>query len=126
MSPDWCFLCGTMFIHVRSVVLSQECEVIVEPSTEASFPTSMLVQDSISGMVLSLVLVVDCTAGPWTASNNNPMQAKNVKVHFFIGLLLFFLFWLDSAKEYQLVRCESNRPWKYLNFHIPEWLHIGF
>ena len=35
-----------MFIHVRSVVLSHECEVIVEPSTEAALPTSTLVQPS--------------------------------------------------------------------------------
>ena len=35
-----------MSIHVRSVVLSHECEVIVEPSTDAAFPTRMLVQPS--------------------------------------------------------------------------------
>jgi hypothetical protein len=27
-------------------MLSQECEVMVEPSAEANFPTMMLVQDS--------------------------------------------------------------------------------
>ena len=37
---------GTMSIHVRSVVLSHECDVIVEPSTDAPFPTRMLVQPS--------------------------------------------------------------------------------
>jgi len=39
-----------MFIQVLSVLLSQECEVIVEPSAEASLPTRMLVQLSDSGL----------------------------------------------------------------------------
>jgi len=38
-----------MFIQVRSVLLSHEWDVMVEPSTEASFPTSMLVQLSTCG-----------------------------------------------------------------------------
>jgi hypothetical protein len=38
-----------MVIQVRSVVLSQECEVIVAPSTEARRPTRRLVQPSKSG-----------------------------------------------------------------------------
>jgi hypothetical protein len=38
-----------MFIQVLSVLLSQEWEVIVEPSAEASFPTRMLVQLSVRG-----------------------------------------------------------------------------
>ena len=33
-----------MFIQVRSVLLSHECEVIVDPSTDAALPTSTLVQ----------------------------------------------------------------------------------
>jgi hypothetical protein len=88
-----------MSIHVRSVVLSQECEVIVEPSTEANFPTKMLVQDSIAGRLSSLVWAVDCTAGPWTASINNPTQIKNAMVHFFIGLLLSFPFFGQIRKK---------------------------
>jgi hypothetical protein len=36
-------------IQVRSELLSQECEVMVEPSTEASLPTKMLVQLSKTG-----------------------------------------------------------------------------
>jgi hypothetical protein len=39
-----------MFIQVRSVPLSQEWEVMVEPSAEASLPTRMLVQLSESGL----------------------------------------------------------------------------
>jgi hypothetical protein len=40
-----------MFIQVRSLLLSQEWEVMVEPSAEASLPTRMLVQlsDSMDG-----------------------------------------------------------------------------
>jgi hypothetical protein len=33
-----------MFIHVLSVLLSQEWEVMVEPSVDARLPTRMLVQ----------------------------------------------------------------------------------
>jgi hypothetical protein len=40
-----------MVIQVRSVPESQEWEVIVEPSTEASRPTRMLVQESNSSGV---------------------------------------------------------------------------
>ena len=46
MAPGLCFAAGTMFIQVRSVLLSQECDVMVDPSTEAALPTSTLVHPS--------------------------------------------------------------------------------
>ena len=53
---------GTMVIQVRSVPESQECEVMVEPSTEASRPTRTEVQESNSSH-LSVRPVAVCEAG---------------------------------------------------------------
>jgi len=62
---------GTMFIQVRSVVLSHECDVIVDPSAEAAFPTRTLVQESNSGGSPGRTALA-CEAG----RNDRPRRAR--------------------------------------------------
>ena len=61
-----------MFIQVRSVVLSHECEVIVEPSTDAVLPTSTLVQLSQVGQTR---LSWSCNAGRRARQPDQPDDA---------------------------------------------------
>jgi hypothetical protein len=49
MDPGAWLFRGSMLIQVRSVLESQEWLVMVEPSTDASLPTSRLVQHSVHG-----------------------------------------------------------------------------
>jgi len=57
-----------MFIHVRSVVLSHEWEVIVDPSTDAALPTRTLVQPSQLGQMNESSRVA-CDAPPVRTSS---------------------------------------------------------
>jgi hypothetical protein len=63
-------------------MLSQECEVIVEPSAEASFPTMMLVQDSNGSWSNGRLSLSDWTPVQLTESKNRTNMPKNGKDHF--------------------------------------------
>src|SRR5512135_2801913 len=63
-----------MVIQVRSVPESQECEVMVEPSTEASRPTRMLVQESSSGGR------APAGAGAWAAGSADRARTANPRI----------------------------------------------
>ncbi len=67
-----------MFIHVRSVVLSHECDVIVEPSTDAALPTSTLVQPSHVGQT-SASSRVACDAVPVRTRSQQTAREKTAR-----------------------------------------------
>src|SRR4030042_6814826 len=65
---------GSMVIQVRSVLLSQEWEVMVEPSAEASLPTRRRVEASNSA-----ICPVSLGAGPDAAKAQTKMAARGIR-----------------------------------------------
>jgi hypothetical protein len=92
-------------------VLSQECEVIVEPSTEASLPTRMLVQDSNVEKSASRKSRPGRSPVPSREKALKIKTAKNAKVFFFIGRLLAILAFAEGAitQDRALVKRELPR-----------------
>jgi hypothetical protein len=70
-------------------MLSQECDVMVEPSAEASRPTMMLVQDSSGSGPAEEAIPLDATPVQLTDSKTRVNSAEIRRDHFLTGILLF-------------------------------------
>ena len=68
-----------MFIQVRSVVLSHECDVIVDPSADAALPTSTLVQLSHVGQTSDSPSCSLAALPGRTTSEQTPMMSNQVR-----------------------------------------------
>jgi hypothetical protein len=97
-----------MVIQVRSEPLSQECDVIVDPSAEASLPTKMLVQESNSGPAAPAKGVLPGTEAPEKMNKVSmtalrlPMVSIRIRVRCLIPTLLF------SFSLFPLLRLSSS------------------
>jgi hypothetical protein len=83
-----------MFIQVRSLPLSHEWEVMVEPSMEASLPTRMLVQSSDSVIRSRVVSGSDSE----TDNKSNTIAIGKQRRMTRLGCICIFIFALLPAK----------------------------
>jgi hypothetical protein len=121
-----------MVIQVRSEPLSQECDVKVDPSAEASLPTKMLVQESNSGAATPVRGVLSGTETPEKmnkvsmAAARPPTMNPRVPVRCLILTLLvsfpFFLFSACSALFLLIARDQAavkSLPKLPIGFFLP-------
>jgi hypothetical protein len=92
-----------MVIQVRSEPLSQECDVKVDPSAEASLPTKMLVQESNSGAATPVRGVLSGTETPEKMNKVSMAAAKPPTMNPRVPVRCFILTLLVSFPLFSLL-----------------------